>query len=156
SEASRAWKNLHPGPFRTTVWLYPMFSSRWNDFFSYGQVKTELCGRCPIRPYVSMRFVGDTRVTIGAMNPLYLSESSLIAGIGIATVPWHRITAWAEVGWAMGYVNGHVLPDYRAGISTARGVGPRLAGDSRGAFVDSETDGVFVSRFGNDFLVYQQ
>ena len=32
----------HPNCFRTTVWLYPLYSSRWSDLFGYGQVKTEM------------------------------------------------------------------------------------------------------------------
>ena len=40
--------------FRTTVWIYPFFSTRWHDAFGYGQVKTELkLGRLPFRPYLS-------------------------------------------------------------------------------------------------------
>ena len=44
AEARRAYNNLKPeqGRFRTTVWLYPLYSSRWSDLFGYGQVKTEL------------------------------------------------------------------------------------------------------------------
>jgi tetratricopeptide (TPR) repeat protein len=43
AEAERAWKNLHSSVarVRTTSWLFPMYSSRWRDLFSYGQVKTE-------------------------------------------------------------------------------------------------------------------
>ena len=42
--------------------LSPFFSSRWNDAFGYGQVKTEFrLGQPPIRPYLSIRFVGDAQ-----------------------------------------------------------------------------------------------
>ena len=52
--------------FRTTAWLFPFFSTRWHDAFGYGQVKTEIkLGSLPIRPYLSMRFVGDARGTTG-------------------------------------------------------------------------------------------
>jgi hypothetical protein len=49
-----------------------------------------------------------------------------------------------------------MLPDYRGGISLSRAYGTKLTGDSSGWFVASDTDGVFVSRFGNDFLAYEQ
>jgi len=158
SEAGRAWKNLHAASqrFRTTVWMYPLYSTRWTDMFSYGQVKTEWRTKLPIRPYVSTRFIGDTRVSIGVVNPMYLSESSFILGVGVATVPWHGITGWGEAGSAMSYVTGHMLPDYRGGISMSRAFGARLVGQSSGLFAASDTDGVFISRFGNDVLAYEQ
>ena len=158
AEAGRAWKNLRDGTrrFRTTIWMYPIFSTRWHDLFSYGQIKTELKNRTFLRPYVSTRFVGDTRVTIGAGSPQYLSESSFILGIGVATVPWHGLTGWAEAGSAISYIQGHMLPDYRGGVSTSRAWGTRLTGERAGWFVGSDSDGVFLSRFGNDFIAYQQ
>ncbi len=158
SEAGGAWKNLRGSErrFRTTAWIFPLFSTRWHDLFSYGQVKTELRTGSRLRPYLSMRFVGDTRVTIGAASPELLSESSFILGIGLATVPWHGIMAWAEAGSAISYARGHMLPDYRGGVSSAQGVGARLGSEISGWFAASTTDGVFISRFGNDFLLYQQ
>jgi Tfp pilus assembly protein PilF len=157
-EAGRAWQNLHGATqrFRTTGWLYPILSSRWHDLFSYGQIKTELRTGLPILPYVSTRFVGDARVSLGGPLPQYLSESSFILGIGLSTVPWHGITLWGEAGSAMSYVTGHMLPDYRGGISVTRNVGKTIQSKSSGWFLASTTDGVFISRFENDFLVYQQ
>ncbi len=64
SEAARAYGNLRPGVelLRTTLWAYPLYSSRWNDLFGYGQVKTEVRLReKKVHPYVSVRFVGDAR-----------------------------------------------------------------------------------------------
>ena len=94
-EAKKAYHNLAPQfqRLRTTVWIFPFFSTRWHDLFGYGQVKTELkLGRLPIRPYVSVRFIGDTRQTIGSTLgnafPQYLSETSFIVGAGLATLPW--------------------------------------------------------------------
>ena len=158
SEASRAWRSLRAGAarFRTTGWLYPLFSSRWHDLFSYAQVKTDVRTGLPIRPYVSVRFIGDTRQTMGAAAPQYLSESSFILAVGLATSPWHGILGWAEAGSAMSYLTGHMLPDYRGGISMARNLGTTLGSESSGWFLASTTDAVFLSRFGNDFLVYQQ
>jgi hypothetical protein len=53
----------------------------------------------------------------------FLSESSFILGLGLTTVPWHGITGWAEAGFAMSYVTGHMLPDYRGGVSMGRNFG---------------------------------
>src|SRR5205085_10649720 len=80
SEAAKAWRNLLGASqrFRTTVWLFPIFFSRWHDLFTYAQAKTELNIGLPVRPYLSTRFTGDTRGTIGAVFPQYLSESSFI------------------------------------------------------------------------------
>ncbi len=93
-EAGQASRNLVPGfaRVRTTVWVNPFYSTRWHDTFGYGQVKTAMkLGSLPIRPYISMRFVGDARGTTGATlsnpTPQYLSESSFIFGAGIATFP---------------------------------------------------------------------
>jgi Tfp pilus assembly protein PilF len=158
AEAGTAWKNLRTSNerFRMTAWIYPIFSTRWHDLFSYGQFKEEMRRGLPIRPYVSVRFIGDTKVTIGAVSPQYLSQSSFIAALGVASVPWHGIMGWGEAGWAMSYVTGHVLPDYRGGVNAARYFGKSLTGESTGIFAATNTDGVFISRFGNDFLIYQQ
>ena len=45
---AKAWRNLHADlrRFRTSAWLYPIFSTRWHDLFSYAQVKTELRTSC--------------------------------------------------------------------------------------------------------------
>jgi tetratricopeptide (TPR) repeat protein len=158
AEAEHAWRNLRQesARFRTTGWMYPVFSSRWHDLFSYGQIKTEIRTGLPLRPYVSMRFIGDTRQTIGAAAPQYLSESSFVLGVGVASKPWHGIMGWAEAGSAMSYLTGHMLPDYRGGVSVSRNLGATLGGADAGWFLGSATDAVFLSRFGNDFLVYQQ
>jgi Tfp pilus assembly protein PilF len=162
AEASHAYANLRGGVelFRTTAWFYPLFSTRWHDQFGYAQVKTEMRTKYGVVPYASVRFVGDTRETEGNVSPgiapQYLSESSFIVGLGVRTVPWNGITGWFEAGSAIGYLTGHMLPDYRGGISAARGFGQTLAGEARGVFADSTLDAIFVSRFGNDALVYSQ
>jgi tetratricopeptide (TPR) repeat protein len=162
TEASHAYSNLRSGVelFQTTAWFYPLFSSRWHDQFGYAQVKVEMRTKYGLMPYASVRFVGDTRETLGinspGVAPQYLSESSFIVGLGVHTLPWNGITGWFEAGSAMGYLTGHMLPDYRGGISAAQGVGQTLAGESRGLFADTTLDAIFVSRFGNDFLVYSQ
>jgi len=162
-EASHAYGNLRGAVarFHTTAWFYPLFSTRWHDQFGYAQVKTEMRTRFGLLPYASVRFVGDTRETLGnggasGIAPQYLSESSFILGVGVRTVPWHGITGWFEAGSAVGYLTGHMLPDYRGGISAARSIGHTLGGESTGFFADSTLDAIFVSRFGNDSLVYSQ
>ena len=162
SEAERAWRNLRgsSGAFRISYWSYPMFSSRWKDLFAYGQVKAELATSFFLRPYLSVRFIGDERRTTQAtpegVLPQQLSESSFIPGVGVRTTPWRGISLWAEAGSAAGYLTGHFLPDYRAGVSTSRRMGRAASAESGAAFADTSIDGVFVSRFGNDFLVYQR
>jgi Flp pilus assembly protein TadD len=158
AEALKAWKNLRTSneQVRISVWMFPIFSTRWHDLFTYGQFKAEWHPRSRIHPYFSTRFIGDTRVTIGAVSPQYLSQSSFIVGVGVATVPWHGIMGWAEAGSAVSYITGHVLSDYRGGLNVARNLGTSLTAESSGLFAASNTDALFISRFGNDFLLYQQ
>ena len=167
SEASQAYRNLEPEfqHVRTTAWAFPFFSSRWHDAFGYGQVKTEIkLGSLPIRPYLSMRFVGDMRGTVGSTlsnpAPQYLSESSFIFGLGLATLPRHGLTGWFEAGEAVNYLSrrkdvGSMIPDYRGGIAYAKGFGHLLNG-AKGFFFETNEDAVFVSRFQNDLLFYSQ
>jgi tetratricopeptide (TPR) repeat protein len=167
SEASRAYRNLRPAfaRWRVTTWAFPFYSSRWRDVFSYAQVKVDRkLGGAPLRPYISMRFVGDTRrmdyATSASAVPQYLSERSIIAALGLATNTWHGVTLWGEAGSAIRYTGaqgrGRMVPDYRGGIAFARGAGRLLGASRAGWFAETHDDGVFVSRFGNDFLIYSQ
>lgn len=167
AEAGAAFKNLasEQQMFRTTFWAMPIFSSRWRDVFAYSQLKTEF--RVPglgLRPYFSARLLGDARGAdrsrAFAANPQYLSESSIIAGVGIATAVKHGAFAWVEAGTAMAYrkdapVRGAVS-DYRGGVSITRALGTVLGGERAGRFADTVNDGVFVSRFQNNFLLVSQ
>ncbi len=63
---------------------------------------------------------------------------------------------WGEAGWGANYLTGHVLPDYRGGVAAARGVGHSSVAEHGGWFADATVDGVFFSRFGDDFMVYNQ
>jgi len=161
SEASRAYGNLTPSlrRLRTTVWAFPTISTRWRDTFAYAQAKTELRLAFPIHPYVSLRFIGDARgqVRMGAnISPQNLSESSLIVGLGLASPTWRGLMAWFEAGEALRYQippgqTGAALPDYRGGFSYANVVrGPHRL------FAETTDDGVFISRFDHDSLLYSQ
>ncbi len=167
SEGAQAYENLRPefALFRVTTWFYPLFSSRWHDLFGYAQTKTEMrVGHLPLRVYFSTRFIGDTRQTIGSTSagavPQYLSESSLIFGIGLSTFVWHGMNGWFEAGEAVKYLPdrkdvGSAIPDYRGGLSYSKGVGHLLA-SSRGWFAETNDDIVFASRFADDTLLYLQ
>ncbi len=167
NEAGKASHNLASefALFRTTAWIYPFFSTRWHDAFGYGQVKTELrLGKFPVHPYISTRFIGDTRDTTGSTlsnpDPQYLSETSFIFALGLSSTPWHGMTTWFEAGEAVKYLTarsdvGGMIPDYRGGIAYAKGFG-HLLGGGRGLFFETNDDGIFVSRFQNDMLLYAQ
>ncbi|HEY3738822.1 MAG TPA: tetratricopeptide repeat protein [Bryobacteraceae bacterium] len=166
TEAGEAYRNLAPSVarFRTTVWLYPLYSSRWMDEFGYAQAKTEIkIDRFPLRPYVSARFIGDLRQTtdISGLPPQYLSENSFIFAIGLATPVYHHAMGWFEAGEALSYLGhtsqtGLMIPDYRGGLSYNRGWGQALGSKESGWFADSSNDGLFVSRFNKDMLLYSQ
>jgi Tfp pilus assembly protein PilF len=164
AEASKAYRNLKPAleRFRTTVWAFPMFSSRWHDTFAYAQIKTEirLNTWVPLRPYVSLRFVGDTRGEVNtSFGPQLLSERSVILAGGLATIPWRGLTGWFEAGEAFAYsvtpqAQRRGLPDYRGGLSYTKGLGHPFG--SQGLFAETSDDGIFVSRFNNDSFLYSQ
>jgi hypothetical protein len=111
-----------------------------------------------------MRVIGDVKgvagSTLGNPQPQYLSESSFIFGLGMATSTWRGFTGWGEAGEAVKYLGsrkdvGAMIPDYRGGISYGKGFGHLLNG-SHGLFAETNDDGIFVSRFNNDVLFYSQ
>ena len=167
AEASQAYRNLQPEVerFRTTVWISPMFSTRWHDLFAYSQVKTEvrMPGLSWLHLYGSVRFVGDThpadRFAIG-WAPQYLSENSVILGAGIATSPWHGATGWFEAGESFHFRpepldTSTATPDYRGGVSFTRGIA-RQSSVAGKWFAETNDDLVYVYRFDNDTLAYSQ
>ena len=158
AEAARAYKNLRPGlaRFRTTLWVYPLYSSRWHDLFGYGQLKTEFrLKKLPIHPYASLRFDGDVQGSLNA-SPRNLSLSSFILAAGIGTQSWRGATGWFEAGTSINYLAGAPVADYRGGVSYSRTIGTSLASEHSGWFVETLADSVFVSRFDNDLLNYTQ
>ena len=160
AEAQKAWENLRPSfeRFRTTFWMYPLYSSRWSDAFGYAQIKTEVrLKKLPFRPYVSTRFVGDARrTTTGGVAPQSLSESAFILGAGVITRPWHGALGWAEAGMAVSYLNGRSWKDYRGGVSWAKTRGASIAAEHGGWFLETLADGVFISHFNDDLIGYSQ
>jgi Flp pilus assembly protein TadD len=159
TEAANAYDNLRTSVarFRTTLWVYPLYSTRWHDLFGYGQLKTELrLKKLPIHPYVSLRLDGDLRDSMGGPSPLDLSASSFILAIGVASQTWHGATGWFEAGSGMSYQNGTHAADYRGGVSFSRTIGTSIAAEHNGWFVETLGDSVYVSRFDNDLLNYTQ
>lgn len=159
AEAAKAWHNLRPDNelLRTTLWAYPLFSTRWHDVFGYGQVKTEVkLKKLPFRPYVSVRFVGDERRSTGGISPQNLSESAFIVGAGVATRSWHGAMGWFEAGSSIGYLTGVASRDLRGGISYAKTVGASLTAERNGWFAETLGDSVFISRFDDDLINYSQ
>ena len=154
TEASRAYKNLKPETalFRTTIWAFPIFSTRWHDLFGYAQAKVELrLKHAWLHPYLSARLVGDSRgaVNLVSYGPQYLSERSVILGMGVATKVFHGATGWLEAGESLRFnptqlSPGRALPDYRGGISFTKGLGHVLAGGSHGLFAETNDDGLYV------------
>lgn len=166
-EADKAYRNLKSSQrrIRTTVWMFPTFSSRWHDIFAYAQVKSEVrLGRAFVRPYFSLRFVGDARNEVspgGGIAPQYLSEKAVTPGIGLAAGPFKGATLWGEAGEQIRYQNPvggkqQMLPDYRGGISYAKGFGGMLAPGRRGTFFETNEDALYVHRFDRDTLFYSQ
>jgi hypothetical protein len=154
-EAARAYRNLSASlrPWRTTVWAFPMISTRWRDTFAYAQAKAELRTRFALKPYLSARFIGDLRgpvQPIVGMGPQYFSERSIIGAVGLATPTRHGVTGWFEAGFALPYSGGAVKPDYRGGLSYAKTV------THRRLFAETTDDVLFVSRFNRDTLLYSQ
>ena len=167
-EANKAYQNLHAANARlqTTFWLFPMYSSRWQDVFAYSQLKTVVKVKGPLRPYFSARFVGDARggtmdrTQLAASSPLYLSESAVILGLGVATPVYRGLFAWAEAGTALSYLRRHDVPramsDYRAGLSLTRFHGPTILNTKPGWFAETANDAVYVSRFDHNTILQTQ
>ncbi len=170
AEASKAYHNLRGDVSpQTTIWTLPMFSSRWHDLFSYGQIKRTVpipgLGKFNklIQFYVSVRFDGDlnSSFTGHVVAPQYLSESSFIVGAGVSTKTWHHLTAWTEAGESMNYLpfrhdEGTAIPDYRGGVNFAKTFGRSLASKQSGLFFETTADAVYISRFDKDWLFYSQ
>jgi hypothetical protein len=51
---------------------------------------------------------------------------------------------------------GSMTPDYRGGISFSRGLGHLMGAASHGLFAETSDDGIYVSRFQHDLMLYSQ
>lgn len=163
SKADTAYRNLRPAvaPWRTTFWIFPMFSSRWGQAFTYGQLKTEFrLGRLPVRPYASVRFAGDSQRNQGRLDPQYLSEGAFVVAAGLATRSWKGVGAWFEAGNAIRYrrqpATPRMGPDYRGGAFFSRLFGPSIHSLNAGPFWETGADLVTLSRYRWDVLIYSQ
>ncbi len=161
AEAQRAARNLSStlARVRSSFWAMPFYSSRWRDVFSYSQIKTEFrLGRLPLRPYASLRFVGDVRSKPGGAVPQYFSETAFIPAAGIATPNFRGFMLWAEAGLAVSYLerpqSGRTMPDWRGGLAFSRGFGRSLGAESPGLLLETGADAVYLSRFDHDLLLY--
>jgi tetratricopeptide (TPR) repeat protein len=169
THATTAYRNLNgeTGP-QTTIWALPMYSSRWHDLFTYGQIK-----RSFLMPwdslnklfsfYVSTRFIGDVKSSLPehVVDPQYLSESSFIFGMGVDTRTWHHFMGWAEAGEAVKYLPdrhdiGTAIPDYRGGLNYTKGFGQLLGSQTPGLFYETVDEAIYVSRFQKDWLFYSR
>jgi Flp pilus assembly protein TadD len=166
-EAARAYRNLRASHarFRTSVWAQPFFSSRWSSGLLFGQSRTEIrLGRTPLRPYLSMRFIGDTqgrpnRGPAGALSPGFLSDTSVILAAGLGA-QFRRFYVWGEAGQSIAYIvhddGRRTRPDYRGGVSWLKGWGAVAGTGRQGWFAEQGADAVFVSRFQNNVFTYLQ
>ena len=147
AEAARAFNNLRPSQarFRTTVWTFPFYSSRWKDVFPTARSRPKSSSALAHPPYFSIRIIGDVRGDTGSKRPApqFLSESSFIFAVGLATAQWKGIMAWGEAGEAVRYRKqpnvGTMIPDYRGGVSFASSFGHNLGPESKGIFFESLT-----------------
>lgn len=166
AEASHAYRNLQAATelWKTTVWVFPLYSTRWDDVFAYAQAKAELRLKTAwLHPYLSLRLVGDSRGSVYLANygPQYLSERSVILGLGLATKSFYGATGWFEAGESL-RLNptqadpGRLLPDYRGGVSYVKGAGQLLTKGANGLFAETNDDGIYVSRFSKDTILYSQ
>ena len=167
---SKAYHNLRGDVApQTTIWTLPMFSSRWKDVFSYGQIKRTMpipgLGKVNklVQFYLSVRFDGDLKsgLPTHVVAPQYLSESSFIFGAGVGTKTWHHLTGWAEAGESVNYLPfrrdiGTATPDYRGGLNFAKAFGHTIASKQSGLFYETTADAVYISRFDKDWLFYSQ
>jgi len=170
AEATKAYHNLNGDVLpQTTIWVLPMYSSRWKDVFSYGQIKRTIPipGLGPVNKlvsfYLSARFIGDVKGSLPGhvLDPQYLSESSFIFGAGASTRTWRHFTGWVEAGESVKYLPGRhdvgaAIPDYRGGVNFAKGFGSLLGSNTPGFFYETTGDAIFISRFGKDWLFYSQ
>lgn len=167
AEADKAYHALSGDPVaQTTVWAFPMYSSRWGDFFAYGQIKRTVplpflgAANKWLSFYLSTRFDADAKGAIKtAYGAGYLSETAIVSAVGVSSKVWHHLTAWGEAGEAVKYLPGErdfITPDYRGGLNFAKGFGSLLGSGHTGPFYETTEDGIYVSRFDKDWFLFSQ
>ena len=169
AEASKAFHNLNGDTLpQTNVWSLPMYSTRWHDVFSYGQIKRTM--PLPwedlnkwISLYLSTRFIGDLKSSLpqNPIEPEYLSDSAFILSAGLSSRTWYHLTGWAEAGESFKYLPfrhdvGAAIPDYRGGVSFTKGFGMLLGSSSPGFFFESAADAIYISRYDKDWIFNTQ
>jgi Tfp pilus assembly protein PilF len=167
-EGDRAFRNLRGlrRATRFTVWTMPMYSSRWDTTFLYSQAKLEFVHlkKAGFQLYISLRWYGDTRMrgtTPGGGAGPMLSDSAVMLAAGVNRFITPRLFVWAEAGRAFSYLSnnpasGWGQSDYRGGATYLRGWGAIANNGESGWFTETGGDGVYVSRYDNDFLLYGQ
>ncbi len=133
SDADHAWHNLRRStePVQITAWFYPIYSTRWQDFFGYAQVKAEVRTKWRVVPLCQRSLCGryagghGTDVAFGKLvHPWSWSADGTVA----------RVDRMVRGGVAISYVKSHMLPDYRGGVNIARARGHSLGAESGGWF----------------------
>jgi tetratricopeptide (TPR) repeat protein len=167
-EANHASRNLRAARrgVRLTVWALPMYSSRWDTTFVYSQAKLEFVNwkRWGFQPYASLRWAGDTRLRTaptGDAPGAMLSDSAFIAAAGVNRRISARLFVWAEAGRAFSYLgdnpaSGAGQTDLRGGASYLRGWGATALAGEGGWFTEAGADGVYLSRYDHNSLLYLQ
>jgi tetratricopeptide (TPR) repeat protein len=157
SQARQAIHNLETPRFTTTIWALPLVSSRWDTAFGYGQIKTEWnTKKLRFRPYVSLRFEGDSTTRTGGTNPVVLSSDGVTAAVGVIRPLNNYTWLWGEAGESYSAVTHRTQPDYRGGVAYAKVWGAKLFGNETGRFFDTNFDAVFLSRVNRDTISYTQ
>ena len=167
-EAARASHNLSGSlaRFRTTVWVFPTFSTRWHDLFAYAQAKTDLnLHGWFAHPYLTLRFVGDTKGAVSARRRLR-PPISFRRRRHLRTRHRHphmarrnRLVRSRRRSYATALpppIPAAVRPTTAAASPTRKGFGHLLTGESHGWFAETNDDAVYVRRFENDTLLYSQ
>jgi hypothetical protein len=111
--------------------------------------------------YFSTRIVGNGRRLTGQPPYQFLSESSLIPAVGIATSYWHGAMLWAEAGWAANYrLDTRNQPrsrtDFRGGLAFAKGFGHLMGAPTAGPYFETNADAVLMTQFDHDVILYSQ
>jgi hypothetical protein len=109
-----------------------------------------------------MRFVGDSRTRTGGERPQIFSEDGVIASVGVVGPIYKGLLGWAEAGNQVSFLNSRPVglqrsePDYRGGLSYGRVRGPKLFSKEPGGFFELTSDAVYLSRYGQNGVFYNQ